>query len=82
MNNIAKKLGGLVHALPVMILSVIIYVFIGFAVGMLVSDLLLPTNFCHDYRQLSSLLVGLSGAGAFAWMRWNHKVMDYINTRS
>jgi uncharacterized membrane protein len=82
MHNIAKKLMGLLHALPAIILSTLIQVFIGFAVGRFVMDLLMPTSLGHDHRYVVLVLATLSVVVAYAWMRWNNLVRQYIETRS
>jgi len=78
MHNIAKKLMGLVHALPAIILSTLIQLCIGFAVGRLVMDFLMPTSLGHDHKYVVLGLAILSAIGAYAWMRWNNLVRQYI----
>lgn len=82
MTNIARKLVELVHALPVIIMATAIYCFIGLSVGYVVEVLMAPTSFGHDHKYIVLGITMLSAVGSYAWMRWNHRVLEYINTRS
>jgi succinate dehydrogenase hydrophobic anchor subunit len=78
MSPISKKLLGLLHAIPAILLVTFINVFICFTTAGVILIQLLAAGY-NKYLSLGvALLVAI---GCHAWIVYNHKLRDYIKSK-
>ena len=83
MSGVSDKLIKLLHTLPAILLMTFTHVFITTATaGVVMVQLLANWSLCQRHHWVALGLAILTAIGVYTWIVFNHKLREYINTRS